>query len=144
MYGRNGNRGNTVSEVKYFLIIVCVKKHSYGQVYRDGGRPSSQEEEALFSNGMECKCAKSLSPWMKNKVMTLGSQPRTEEFPWGFITAATEEQGNKMSLKFSYKALHGFPPAWQGESIQGSPRNWRKMKVLQPFYSANVIIYVKI
>lgn len=81
---------------------------------------------------------------MKNKVMTLGSQPRTEEFPWGFITAATEEQGNKTSLKFSYKALHVFPPAWQGESIQGSPRNWRKMKVIQPFYSANVIIYVKI
>lgn len=79
-------------------------------MYRDGGRPSSQEEEALFSNGMECKHAKSLSPWMKTKVMTLGSLSRTEEFPWGFITAATEEQGNKTSLRFSSKALHVFPP----------------------------------
>lgn len=45
----------TASEEKYVLISSCVKKQRgsrvNGQVWREGGRRSSQEEEVLLESG---------------------------------------------------------------------------------------------
>lgn len=69
MYRRSGKRGNTASEVKCFLIMLCMKKHSYGKVYRDGGSPHRKRKHCFKNNGIGYKQAKSLSCWFKNKVM---------------------------------------------------------------------------
>lgn len=79
-----------------------MKKQSYWQVYRDEGKPPPQEEAVFGSWGGGYRPA---SPWALGWTLRLwlGSQPRMEEFPLGFITAASfrarEQTVTLVSLK---------------------------------------------
>lgn len=100
MYRRSGKRGNTASKVKCFLIMLYMKKHSHGKVYRDGNSPHSKRKHRFKNNGIGYKQAKSLSRWFKKKVM-IGVVAQNGRVSLGFCHSSNRRaRGQNVTLVF--------------------------------------------